>query len=184
VKNKLAEHHWKDPVTLATIVIAVATVINLAASFYVSKKTSEYTEVTKNIYKSSNRPYIGIETMDSEADGTHMFFNIKFKNYGSVPANDVRITVSPKIDGVTYVGAGNDVYDSHLNLFPQTTRLIKFKQGPMYNQVMSGKAVFDLLITVKYKGIAQYSNDDYEDNEHWRFDPAHKSIWPIKANAK
>ena len=74
--------YLKDPVTVATIVIAAATVINVAASIYMGKKTYEYTEITKSIYKASNRPYLGLDNIKVKDDGNkHLIFDIIYKNY-------------------------------------------------------------------------------------------------------
>jgi hypothetical protein len=94
---------WDDPITLATVVIAAATVINVFASLYIGKKTSDYTEITQNIYKAFNRPYVGINSITATKDNKirKLFVDYKIKNYGSVPATGVRVNINTKLDGFT-----------------------------------------------------------------------------------
>lgn len=173
-----------DPIVISTIIIAVAAVLNLIASLVISFKTSEYTEVTKNIYNSANRPYVGVESIDvDDSDKKHLIFNIKLKNYGTVPATDVRIEDNIIIDGIKTKKGGYEIYDAHTNIYPQATRKTWLKIGFDYENIVNGHKVLDLSIAIKYKGISD-NKDEYNNYEVFRYDNVRKAIQPIEANVK
>jgi hypothetical protein len=106
-----ASKHWysdplADAVTLATIIIAAATIIGVVISNRMwkvtrdytettkeyTKATKEYTEITKNIFEAAYRPYVtASEFMASTNESTGQFkITVEFENVGSVPAYDFR----------------------------------------------------------------------------------------------
>jgi len=177
--NKKSQNTWKDPITLATIVIAIATVINVGAAIYMGVKTSEYTEITKNIYKASNRPYIGIDSFKiNKDDNKHLLFYVNYKNFGTVPASNVRVKYDMLFDGQTAQHSNSEVYDSNSNLFPQVANSIRLRTGADYENVISGKTVLDVVIDIKYRGATK---DEYEVNERWRYDPNHNHFHHVEA---
>lgn len=176
---------FKDPITVATVVIAFATVINVLVSLYMGKKTNDYTEVTKNIYKASNRPYVGIDAVKfNKDDGKHLIFLITVKNFGSIPATNVRVSNQLILDGTNIPTAGYEFNNKHSNLFPQATDNFIMKVGSVYDRVENGSMVLDLTSTIKYRGVISDGTSDYEDRETWRYDSAHGVIFPIGASAK
>ncbi len=177
--NKNSQKTWKDPITLATIVIAAATVINVGAAIYVGVKTSEYTEITKNIYKSANRPYVGIESFKiNKDDNKHLLFYVNYKNFGTVPASNVRIKYDMLFDGHKAHRSNEDVYDSNSNLFPQVAHSIRLKTGADYENIISGKTILDVTVNIKYQGITK---EEFEVNETWRYDPNHNHFHHVDA---
>jgi hypothetical protein len=58
---------WKDPITVATIVIAVSTVASVGVSFLLWNVTRGYTQVTRDIFEAAHRPYIAL--LDLSGDG-------------------------------------------------------------------------------------------------------------------
>lgn len=97
---------WKDP-TLATIVIAVSTVASVGVSFLLWNVTRGYTQVTRDIFEAAHRPYIAL--LDLSGDGmqtgdypVRLVFGAKYRNSGSVPANNVTV----KWNLTTKSGAG------------------------------------------------------------------------------
>ena len=177
--------YLKDPVTVATIVIAAATVINVAASIYMGKKTYEYTEITKSIYKASNRPYLGLDNIKVKDDGNkHLIFDIIYKNYGTIPATNVIVSDSLIVNGVTIGDGGKNIYNSHSNLFPQALMVFPIKIGTDFDNIVGGHDVLDLAVTIKYRGVSQNGHDEYEDYEVWRYDSVSRFFTPVEANAK
>ena len=88
---------WKDPITVATIVIAVSTVASLGVSFLLWNVTRGYTQVTRDIFEAAHRPYIAL--LDLSGDGmqsgnypVRLVFGAKYRNSGSVPGNNVTVT--------------------------------------------------------------------------------------------
>lgn len=87
---------WKDPITLATIVIAVSTVASVGVSFLLWNVTRGYTQVTRDIFEAAHRPYIAL--LDLSGDGmqtgnnpVRLVFGAKYKNSGSVPGNNITV---------------------------------------------------------------------------------------------
>jgi len=178
--NKNSQKSWKDPITLATVVIAAATVINVIAAVVVSVKTSEYTEVTKNIYKSSNRPYVGINAIDLTKDDANkkLYLKVEYKNYGTVPATNVRIAGNILIDGFKMERTDQDIYDNHAIIFQQTNYIVTYKIASNYYNFLNGKVLLELDAIVKYKGIA---DEQYQDQEKYRYDNRIGSFIPVEA---
>ncbi|BDV43604.1 hypothetical protein GURASL_25270 [Geotalea uraniireducens] len=180
--NKNSQPKWNDPITLATIVIAAATVINVGAALWVSIKTSEYTEITKNIYNASNRPYIGIESFEvNKDDNKHILINVHYKNFGTVPASNVKVNYDMLLDGNPGNHSNIELDDSKSNLFPQSIHNIRLKTGSYYDDIISGKHKLDVVIDIKYRGATK---DIYEVNERWRYDPNHNHFHHVDASTK
>lgn len=87
---------WKDPISLATIVIAISTVASVGVSLLLWNVTRGYTQVTREIFEAAHRPYIGL--LDLSGDGgqsgnepVRLGFGAKYRNSGSVPGNNVTV---------------------------------------------------------------------------------------------
>ena len=57
-RTKDSKLELKSPIVLSTVVIAIATVANVVVSILMWSVTRDYTEVTRNIFKAANRPYV------------------------------------------------------------------------------------------------------------------------------
>src|SRR5712664_4923322 len=91
--------------SVATIVIALATLASLWISNRMWRVTGKYTEITKNIFEASSRPYIGVTKLSMKAkeagfNPLPVFeFDVTYKNVGSVPALELRRSVTIMVDG-------------------------------------------------------------------------------------
>jgi hypothetical protein len=151
------------------------------------EKTREYTEVTTKIYKTSNRPYIGISGISSDnSDGKHLKINCQIKNFGTVPATKLRISDNIILDGKSLVQGDVGAFDNHSNLFPQGEMSFSFyiNNESGYTGITSGNNVLDIEVVIKYTDIINTGNVMYEDRETWRYDRVHNNIYPISGSAK
>ena len=67
---------FSDPITTATTVIAVATVINLIISSLLWRATKRTADVTKNIFDAANRPFL-FPVLDAVWDRERRRFNFR-----------------------------------------------------------------------------------------------------------
>jgi hypothetical protein len=90
VINKMQNTDWH---LWSTIIIAVATVANVYVSCSIGNYTRESMEITRNIFKADNRPYVGIfeVKVEKNLDSKEIIVESIIKNAGSVPARDVVI---------------------------------------------------------------------------------------------
>lgn len=181
MENSPTPSKWEILVSKATIYIAVATVINVLVAAYTGYKTSEYTKITNKIYESSNRPYVGIFSITPTKleDRRKIHINIQSKNFGNVPASSARLRFVAQLDGYGKPDIKNRSYDLYCNIFPQNTYDYGMFMSSNYTEITSGKSVFELLITITYKGV---DDKPYKDYERWRYDSESNSFYPIEAN--
>lgn len=169
--------------TKATVYIAIATVVNVLVAAYTGYKTSEYTKITNNIYESSNRPYVGILTIKPTKleERRKIHINIQSKNFGNIPASNVRLRFDALLDGYAKPDIKTRLYDLKCNIFPQNIYDYGLFMSSNYTEITNGKSVFELLITITYTGI---DDKPYKDYERWRYDSESNSFFPIEASTK
>jgi hypothetical protein len=115
---------YKDPITVATIVIAMAAIGSAVISERLRRVTAEYVQatkeyvkatqdmlqatqetmrltkdtlhVTKDIYEAAHRPYVGMFQVDHGflQDNSELLLIIKYRNTGSVPAVELKAAVA------------------------------------------------------------------------------------------
>ncbi len=151
---------WKDPLiitTIATAVIAVATIVNLLVAIFMWRVTKESTGVTKSIFEAANRPYVGIPRVKVEKDDAakKLNFAVEIKNFGSVPANEFDSNWDVWIDGVSQ--PQTKFPDKPSVLFPQASvfRVGLIADPMVYSSIVTGKSALEFVVEVRYKGVTQ-----------------------------
>ena len=87
---------YKEPITLATIVIAVATVVYAIVTYFLFRKTSQSVEIAQQIFASTNRPYVGvmrIKRAQKVSKEWRFGVSVIVRNVGTVPAYNVKCEI-------------------------------------------------------------------------------------------
>src|ERR1700730_13680115 len=73
-----------DPMTTATIVIAVATVVYSVLTLLLFLTTNKNTSITRQIFEASNRPYLGIPEVNTTIgpNDDALAFECAIRNFG------------------------------------------------------------------------------------------------------
>src|SRR5260370_21032309 len=147
--------HWYcDPMTLATVVIAGAAIVNLLVSFMLWRATANATDITKKIFEASHRPYIGIPQVDTNFDPINhpLQFVCVTKNFGSIPAHDVEVLETQVIRNGEPVNLDRDEFGK-FSVFPQSQT---FHQVNIRNVINPAHALrndrIELRVEFRYKG--------------------------------
>jgi hypothetical protein len=152
---------YAQPITVATIVIAVATVVYTVITLRLLK-------ITKDIFEASHRPYIGVFKMKPERDdeAKQLKVTIVYKNIGNVPAKSVKPSVQLFMNGFA-------IQMSHFEsktavLMPQQRlhRTILFSEAD-YMKISDG-AKLDVVFSVHYKGMANKEYDYRHESTYSR----------------
>ena len=163
---------WKDPITLATVVIAFSSIMSFLVSVLLWNVSRKYTNVTQSIFEAAHRPYVGVLSLDgsfSHHGGNPPItanLQVVIKNSGSVPALD--ITTSWRV-----VGWGKPiklVSEEPKALLPgvEEANSTKFSLFEIEGKDFGRTAALDLLVTLDYKGIA---DKKYRYEQHAKYNP-------------
>jgi hypothetical protein len=104
---------------------------------------------------------------------------VNYKNFGTIPASNVRVKYDMLFDGHKAQRSNYNVYDSNSNLFPQVAHSIRLKTGADYENIIGVKTILDIIVNIKYQGITK---DEFEVNERWRYDPNHNHFHHVGAH--
>src|SRR6267154_4628407 len=91
--SPIAHAVLSDPMTAATIIIAVATVVYSVLTLLLFITTNQNTLITRRIFEASHRPYIGIPEVNTTIGptGNAVDFECAMRNFGTIPAHNVEI---------------------------------------------------------------------------------------------
>ena len=197
---------WRDPITLATIVIAIAAILNLAATVYIGWATRDYVEATntyvrvsQDSFRSSNRPYVGVSsvginwTCGSRCTASQISddianlrqrgyfpFVITYQNFGTIPAREVTVTFVLKINGETQKIISQP--PGYVSVFPgQEFSATNSTSSALVPAVFGGSNTAEIEILIKYKG---FSDEQYFIKERNRFDSRSAGFEPIDQEYK
>jgi hypothetical protein len=159
---------WQDPVTVATLVIAVSTVVSVLVSYLMWTATWRQAKITQEMFEAANRPYVGVLSVDgmifSGTKGEGMVIQLVFvaKNAGSVPARAISV--------VWRVWTENREIEQQphklqpIVLLPDQTEYLRstFNLGDEYKRIQD-KTLLNVSLTIKYKGVTE---QDYHYEQH------------------
>lgn len=156
---------YEDPVQLATVVIAVAAIINLVASFLLWGATRGYAKTTKDIFEAAHRPYLSIagHTPMCHQDQKKITFTLIVKNSGSTSAGNLALSCKVKVEGQDRVkNAGVEAWA----LMPQEsmTFTILIHDPDVYNVLVKDS---DVTFLIQYTG-AKNQNYKYEQRATYK----------------
>lgn len=86
---------------LATVVIALASLANLAAAYLMMRATKDYAQTTKDIFEAAYRPHVSITgiTPMCYPDERRITFKVTVKNSGAVPARELSLFCQVDVEG-------------------------------------------------------------------------------------
>lgn len=168
---------YQDPITVATIVIAISTVVSVVVSYYAWKATklsaraaAESAEITKLMFEEAYRPRVAIIGVQSSLDpqGKKAKLTVALKNYGTLPARHIELL---------YACSAEENSDHGLqSLMPQeiTSRVITL-QGADFDWLMDGKT---LKLESVYFGAG---GQKYRYDQHMAYRDGVLSTWGSRA---
>ena len=144
---------FSDPITTATTVIAVATVINLIISSLLWRATKRTADVTKNIFDAANRPFL-FPVLDAVWDRERRRFNfiIEIRNFGAVPASNIRGKIRATLEDEE-VRVWDDLAPASLLLLPQQPIAFpSYIDGDNFTALWERDEELRLSVEFQYKG--------------------------------
>lgn len=146
---------YEDPITVATIVIAVCTLFYSVFTFLILKATAHSARITSEIFEAAHRPYIGISEMVRKVDHDNdmMQFTFTLTNSGSVPASDLKVTLQALHDGIAF-----DIRTFEKNIacvMPQGCAMNYTRfEGEQFTMAQHASAL-TFRFSIQYQGIRQ-----------------------------
>ena len=165
--EQLQQLWYQDPIVIATIIIAIATVAYVLVSIALWRATKRSTEITQKIFEAANRPYIGTEGVKTRINELEGFlrFEVEIKNFGTVPASNL-------------TGGWDILYNGELLpiVRPQRDASILLPQGsiflvaqladPQFQPLADGEARLELRLSFRYTGVTDH---EYQYRERYEF---------------
>jgi hypothetical protein len=156
---------WDDPVTVATVVVAIFTVVSVIVSAFMWSETREQARISREIFEAAHRPYIGITELSgamSIQGKVHGWVTVLIKNSGSVPAYRLKILWRLSIGDI--VLPDTKTAERVMVLLPDDpTRItLDYYFSQDYMEKLNG-APLDILVTIKYKGV---TDKEYNYTQH------------------
>jgi hypothetical protein len=159
---------WRDPITVATVVVAIFTVVSVVVSAFMWSATRKQAQISREIFEAAHRPYVGVDNVNAfiypGRNGTTLQIGITTKNSGSVPARHIVVMWSVSL-------LGQDVprephVDQAIVLLPEQSRVINTSHllsGEMYTAFRLPDSLVEIVATIKYKGVTE---KDYNYRQH------------------
>lgn len=140
-----------DPVTIATVVIAVATVVNVFVALFQWIAARSSAETAKRIFEAGNRPYVGVKSIFCIKDEAKQCLSIfaVIKNFGTSTAENCDFRWSLYVDGVLL--AGKAIPANPTFLFPTLKHHLRAVLVESYPHVVSGGSILEVVVHFSYK---------------------------------
>jgi hypothetical protein len=163
----IASSPWSDPVTVATVVIAVCTVVYSVLTYFILRATAANTRITNKIFEAANRPYLGLQSVNTKLRDESIEFICVARNFGSVPAHNVEILSHvATIDG-TAIDLARLVEFGGFSIYPGSEKSLHLSVGDESSyDAISKNARLDMSVTLRYEGLA---SQKYEYNYQGMF---------------
>ncbi|WP_260738182.1 hypothetical protein [Tunturiibacter lichenicola] len=148
--------------------LAVLTAAAVGTAVWANVQTRKLVSVAQKTYESSNRPYVGtnggeidyfhegpdhasVHDNPRNAQSTFMVFRMRFKNYGTVPGENLVAAFDPRINGVKPPGVA---YPSRpTTMFPSETKDFSGEiGGDSFKGVFAGSLIFQVDMSFHYDG--------------------------------
>lgn len=154
-----------------TIIIAVCAITSSYIAYKMFKVTKKYTEITENIFLSSQRPYVGRTTFEIFFDKTDHSTYMKFflKNFGNIPARKVKATIQVFFNEepikITGAQCENQIFFPQENL---PMNIILPKNPIYYMGIKFGNAQLKIITNIEYYGVTdkKYTTTETEIYNH------------------
>ena len=172
---------WKDPITLATIVIAGATVFNLVVSALLWVATYRNARIARLVFEASERPWLGVNLFKvaNNPSGKVLRISLRIENFGKVPALQMKARWEDfRIGDLRAVMEERSPASEETVVFPGVgigkTASIK---GKTYDALSEKVAKLQLSLLITYEGPRR---DKYWTKQTYLFDPKAGSFVSLK----
>ena len=173
---------YTDPITVSTVVIAVATVINVIGTLLLWLVTKQSVQVMRHAFEASHRPYVTVARSemwvdegddDDPDDSERLVLVIGFKNVGTVPAHDVKTDLQIVVNGILVPMLERED-EPFTVLFPGSKGYINHStREPKEIEQYVNADVLSLIIKCTYKGATgetySYEEKSIYDKEDGEF---------------
>jgi hypothetical protein len=169
----------QDPITVATVVIAVATVVNVFVSAGLFVATYLTARTAKQVFEAANRPYLGRDRLRPEVDQAKKELTVTaiVRNFGSAPAEEALVDWEILFNGVPQEIP--QVVAEPSTIFPSgTVRKHGTIPEPLFSHIMGGRVTLQIVIRVSYKGPG---NKHYTYSEKTQYGPSENMFMMLGA---
>lgn len=141
---------YPDPVTIATVVIAIATVINMAVAVFQWNAARRSANVAEMIFEAGNRPYVGVKSIICIKDSAEKCLRIfaVIKNFGTATAENCDVGWKMYLNGV--IVAGTSFPANTTALFPKLSHHLRAILCEPYSQITSGASILEITVHFPY----------------------------------
>jgi hypothetical protein len=157
---------WDDPITVATVVVAVFTVVSVIVSAFMWSATREQARISREIFEAAHRPYVGVlELSGSMSIGARVdgWLSILIKNSGTVPAYQLRAFWLLSIGDVVILDTrGTEKASVLLPDEPTRLHLNYVISKEQFSELKEG-ANLNIVVSIKYKGVTK---KEYDYTQH------------------
>ena len=173
----MANKRWKDPVTIATVAMALVAGCNGLIYFFMWRTyesslalTQKSVELTSRMMEATNRPFVSpltLELVQIEPQ-KKAALTFELKNVGNVPANRITLESLIYIDGVLVQGDEQSATSNPSTLVPNQSIGIESLVGDpaMYSGIINGKKELRAKITIRYFGIVEEGYYSYLEGHY------------------
>lgn len=164
-------HQFSDTPLVWTIIVSICAFLGVIITSLMLIATNKYTEITKNIFLASQRPYIGRTSFEIRFDDENHSIHLKFfvKNFGNVPARKVdtivKLFIKDKLVPFNGAVSENQIFFPQENL---PINLLLPKNPLFFNGIKYGESELKVTTEIRYYGVTdkQYSTTETEIYNH------------------
>ncbi len=156
-----------DPIVIATVIIAIATVINLGVAILMWNISARTLKHSQRIFKDTHRPFIGIyDPSITIANNNAINPSIRYKNFGSLPARNITLRVDIILNGSTI--ATESPFDKPIVLFQgdDSRWANTIAEGTVDEVFLNTQTRVDIVIRLDYESVDESC---YWTEERYRF---------------
>lgn len=149
---------FKDPVTSATTVVALASVVNLIIAALMWRVTSKTTKITRDIFEASHRPYVHISgiTFTNDTDKKSLRITVMLLNVGSVPAYNFNEKVVFMLTGKEGLNLPDIEEKGTIIIYPQASiESSATLSDPTDYNLITKRERLGLTVAMTYKGAGR-----------------------------
>jgi len=145
-----------DPIVSATVVIAVATVANVVVAILMWNIFSRTLKHSQKVFKDTHRPFIGIYDPSIKlTDNNAINPFIRYKNFGSLPARNITLSVDIMLNGNTI--ASESPFEKPVVLFQGSESMwaATIAEGTVDEVFLNPQTHADIVIRIEYESVDQ-----------------------------
>ena len=172
---------WKDPITLATIVIAGAAVLNFFVTILLWMATNRNAGIARLVFEASERPYLGAAShkINHKRDEKVFIISLRIENFGKVPALQMKARWEDfRIGDLRIDLKERDPASEETVVFPGVGigKIVSI-EGKAYDAMSEKVAKLQLSLIITYEGPRR---NKYWTKQTYLFDPKAGSFVSLK----